>query len=251
MHDPGERPYPAGARPAVSGRLVRFDALERWVHWVTAVLFSILILTGACLYVPELVALVGRRALLVRIHVDAGLALPVPLVASLLGPWGKALRADVRRLNRWSAADRRWLKMLLQREPVSRLVLGKFNAGQKLMAAFTLGVMGVTLMTGCIMRWFYFWPLSWRTGATFVHDLVAYIFVAAVVGHVLMAITHPRALRSMLTGWVSRTWAQRHARAWLEEVESGGGKANRARRRWRRCLSGASRVPSPTVRPRR
>lgn len=184
-----------------------------------------MILTGACLYVPQLVALVGRRALLVRIHVDAGLALPVPLLASVLGPWGKGLRADIRRLNRWSASDRRWLRAQLRREPVSRAAVGKFNAGQKLLAAFTLGVMGVTLMTGCIMRWFYLWPLSWRSGATFVHDLVAYIFVAAVIGHVLMAVTHPSALRSMLTGRVSRDWAKRHAKSWLEEVEAEGGQS--------------------------
>jgi formate dehydrogenase subunit gamma len=151
--------------------------------------------------------------------VDAGLALPLPLVVSLAGPWGKALRADIRRLNRWSRDDHRWLASWLRRQPVGHLRVGKFNAGQKLNAAFTLGVMGVMLLTGCIMRWFYFWPLSFRSGATFVHDLLAYLFVAAVLAHVAMALTHPHALRSMLTGRVSRAWARRHARGWLEEVE--------------------------------
>jgi formate dehydrogenase subunit gamma len=191
------------------------------VHWATAVLFVTLIVTGACLYVPQLVGLVGRRALVERIHIDAGLALPVPLVACFLGPWGRALRADVRRLNRWSRSDKRWLAGVLRRRGVAGSPAGKFNAGQKLNAAFTLGVMAVMLMTGCVMRWFYFWPLSWRSGATFVHDLVAYLFLAVVLAHITMALTHPQALRSMLTGRVSRAWARRHAGEWLDEVELG------------------------------
>ncbi len=202
---------------------MRFDGLERAVHWVTALLFVILIATGACLYVPQLVGLVGRRALLVRIHVDAGLALPVPLVASFAGPWGKALRADVRRLNRWGNGDRLWLRAVSRLERPREPASGKFNAGQKLFAAFTLGAMAVMLMTGCIMRWFSLWPLSWRTGATFVHDLVAYLLVVAIVGHIAMALAHPSLLRSMLTGRVKRTWAERHARSWLEEADVAAG----------------------------
>ncbi len=191
------------------------------MHWATAALFLTLIVTGAALYVPPLVAIVGRRALIVRIHVDAGLALPVPLLAGVAGPWGKALRRDLHRLNRWSEDDRRWLSLALRRLPRSHLRVGKFNAGQKLNAAASLGVMGVMLMTGSIMRWFYFWPLSWRSGATFVHELVAYGFVVAVLAHLYMALTHPHALRSIFTGRVSRAWAERNAKAWVEELDAG------------------------------
>jgi formate dehydrogenase subunit gamma len=73
-------------------------------------------------------------------------------------------------------------------------------------------------MTGSIMRWFYFWPLSWRSGATFVHELVAYLFVAVVLAHLYMALTHPHALKSIFTGRVSRAWAERNAKAWAEEL---------------------------------
>lgn len=204
--------------PKEAGSLVRFDGVERAVHWATAVLFLTLVVTGAALYVPPLVALVGRRALLVRAHVDAGLALPLPLLIGVAGPWGRALRADLRRLNRWSEDDGRWLSLALRRLPRSHLRVGKFNAGQKLNAAASLGVMGVMLMTGSIMRWFYFWPLSWRSGATFVHELVAYLFVAVVLAHLYMALTHPHALKSIFTGRVSRAWAERNAKAWAEEL---------------------------------
>lgn len=206
-------------RPSPETVLVRFDRVERLAHWLTALAFCILIATGAVLYVPSLAIAVGRRALVERVHVDTGLALPVPLIVALLGTWGKGLRADVRRFNRWAQADRLWLHLSIRRQRAGNLPVGKFNAGQKLNAAFSVGVMAVMLMTGCIMRWSYFWPLSWRSGATFVHDTVAIAFVVVVLGHIKMALSHPVALRSMFTGKVARSWAEHHAPLWLDELD--------------------------------
>ena len=218
------RPSPEPPTPPDdAGWLVRFDRAERAAHWLMAVMFIVLILTGATLYVPQLVELIGRRRLVERVHVDVGLALPLPLVVTLAGPWGRALRQDFRRLNRWTGDDRRWFRCLLRREPTYDLAVGKFNPGQKLNASFTLGVLLVMLMTGSVMHWEYYWPLSWRTGATFVHESLAYAFVAVVLGHVFMALTHPGALRSMITGRVTRRWAGRHAPAWLAEAEGAEG----------------------------
>jgi formate dehydrogenase gamma subunit len=201
------------------GSVLRFDGAERVAHWLMAAMFIVLILTGAILYVPQLVELVGRRRLVERVHVDVGLALPLPLIATLAGPWGHALRRDFKRLNRWTADDRRWFARVRRRQPVDDLVIGKFNPGQKLNASFTLGVLLVMLMTGSVMHWEYYWPLSWRTGATFIHESLAYVFLAVVIGHVLMALAHPPALRSMVTGRVTRGWAARHAPSWLEETD--------------------------------
>jgi formate dehydrogenase subunit gamma len=213
------RPSPEPSRKGE--QLKRFDRTERLAHWLTAAFFIALILTGAALYVPAVIGLVGRRGLVERIHVDVGLALPVPLLVSLAGSWGKGLRADLRRINRWIPSDRQWLRRALHRQPTGDVPVGKFNAGQKLNAAITGGVMIVMLMTGSVMHWPYYWPLSWRTGATFMHDVVAILFVVVVIGHIGMAVSHPAALRSMLTGKVSRAWAKRHAPLWLEDLEAG------------------------------
>jgi len=77
------------------------------------------------------------------------------------------------------------------------------------------------LASGSVMRWNDHFPLSWRTGATFVHDVVAWMAFAVVTGHVVMAVTHPGAMISMLTGKVSRQWAAIHARGWLDEIDRG------------------------------
>src|SRR6202453_2066866 len=128
--------------------LLRFDGVERVCHWLPALLFLVLIFTGASLYIPALVGFVGRRVLIVRIHVDAGLALPLPLIISLAGSWGAGLRADLKRLNRWSTDDREWMRRSVHFEPTGDLRTGKFNAGQKLNPRDGLGTMIVMLMTG-------------------------------------------------------------------------------------------------------
>jgi formate dehydrogenase subunit gamma len=215
-------PEATGPGPAAVGRslLLRFDRVERAVHWVNAAMFGILILTGAALYLQPVGALVGRRALVEDIHVYTGIALPIPLLLAISGSWGRALREDLGRFNRWSTADRAWLRSLFQSGPIRRkemasLPLGKFNAGQKLNAAFIAGGGLVMLGTGLIMRWYHPWPLSWRTGATFVHDWLALAIGVVVIGHIGMALRDPDALRSMVAGTISRVWAKRHAPAWL------------------------------------
>ena len=98
-----------------------------------------------------------------------------------------------------------------------RIRNGKFNAGQKLNAAFTVGTIVVMLATGLIMRFPNEWPLSWRTGATFVHDWLYLAAAIVVAGHILYAINDSDSLRSMWSGSVPDSWARRHAPRWYEE----------------------------------
>ncbi len=182
-------------------RILRFDRVQRAAHWANAVLFGILMLTALPLYFPSLADVVGRRALVADIHVWSGLVLPVPIVISLLGPWGAQMRRDIRRINVWTADEVKWLRSLGRNAP---RVVDKFNPGQKLNAIFVGGSILVMLATGFVLKWFGFFPVSWRTGATFVHDLLALGIFLVVIGHVLFAVTHPDSLRSMFKGWVSR-----------------------------------------------
>ena len=101
-------------------RLRRFDAVTRVVHWSTAVLTLVLVATGTVLYVGQLSAAVGRRALLASIHVWCGVLLPIPvLVGIALGRAGRNLRADLHELGWWSRTDRRWLRASTRATPGS------------------------------------------------------------------------------------------------------------------------------------
>jgi formate dehydrogenase subunit gamma len=196
--------------------VVRFDAPERAVHWCTAVLVGVCVATAAALYLPSVATLVGRRALVKDVHVYAGLLVPVPFVVVRFGPWWSGLADDVRRLARFDDHDRRWLRSL-GRDPFVQN--GKFNGGQKLNAAFTLGAVLLLLATGSMMRWFSPFPLTWRTGATFVHDWTAWSLAVVLAGHVAMAFGDADALRAMRRGTVPRRWAARKAPRWLEELD--------------------------------
>ena len=196
-------------------RILRFDRGERVLHWANATLMLILLTTGAGLYVPQLSEIFKRRHLVEQVHVWSGVLLPVPLVLTLLsGRWGRGFRSDVRRLNRWTADDKRWLRT---RGRDAKALNGKFNAGQKLNAAFIGGAIPVMLATGLIMYFPNNFPLAWRTGATFVHDWMFLGLFVVIVGHILFAVNDPLALRSMVRGWVPESWARRHAPRWLDE----------------------------------
>jgi formate dehydrogenase subunit gamma len=205
----------APAAPAGEQDLDRFTAAQRALHWSVAILVLACALTGLTLYVGSLSAWVGRRSLVKAIHVWTGVGLPLPFVAAYAGRWRGAVRRDFRRLSRWSPSDRRWL-WSRGREATGEV--GKFNAGQKLNAAFVGGMIPVMVATGAIMRWFEPFPLSWRTGATFVHDWTAIATWVVVVGHILMALSRPQAMRGMLAGRVARRWAEDHHPRWAREA---------------------------------
>jgi formate dehydrogenase subunit gamma len=209
-------PPDVDVKPRAEARLLRFDRVERTVHWVNASLFGVLMLTGAALYAGPVSTLVGHRELVRTIHVYSGLALPLPLLLGILGARGARLRADLGRLNRWSRDDARWFR----RRRRAQVALGKFNPGQKLNAAFIAGAGVVMLGTGSIMKWFAAFPLDWRTGATFVHDWFAFGIWIAVLGHILFAVRDGDALDGMLGGTVPAAWARKKAPLWYEELRT-------------------------------
>ncbi|MEV5146978.1 cytochrome b/b6 domain-containing protein [Streptomyces sp. NPDC052727] len=201
-----ETPAPPGAR------VHRFTRAERWVHRVTAALMGACVVTAAVLYIPQLAVLVGRRELVVRVHECAGLALPVPV---LLGLASRAFRADLRFLNRFGPHDRVWLRAALRRDRRhGARPAGKFNAGQKIYAAWIAGATLVMLGTGLMMWFTRLTPLMWRTSATFVHDWLALTIGVVLAGHIGMALGDPEARRGLRTGTVTREWAHREHSLW-------------------------------------
>jgi formate dehydrogenase subunit gamma len=194
----------------------RFDRLERVVHWVTAALMITLLTTGFSLYAGPLSTLVGRRNLVRNVHVYSGLLLPLPVLLAIVTRLGAGLRADLGRLNRWTADDRAWWRR--SRRATARL--GKFNPGQKLNATFIGAAIVVMLMTGSIMRWFEPFSDSWRQGATFVHDWFAIGLLLAIAGHILLAFRDPDALNGMVHGSVKAHWASKYRPRWYEEMQA-------------------------------
>lgn len=194
----------------VGDAVVRFDGVERAVHWVSATLVLVAVATGMILYVRPLAVAVGRRELVKDVHVISGLASLVPFVVAMAGPWSRGLRRDVGRFANWHRDDTRWFR----RSHRHRAETGKFNGGQKLNAVLAASGLVVMAMTGSIMKWFSPFPLEWRSGATVVHDWVSFGLWVLIFGHVFMAVVTRGAIRGMVTGRVPRAEAESRPRWW-------------------------------------
>ena len=204
--------------PPEAGRIERFTRAERYVHWATTALMFVLIATGAILYNDQLAIYTGHRQFVAVVHLYCGFALPVPMAAGVLS---KAYRADARRLNRHTAQDLAWLRhRAWKRGRVEEhgLKVGKFNAGQKLNAAFLCGAILVMAGTGTIMWFQNLAGVSMRTGATFVHDWLALAIGFDIIGHVYFAIGDRHARAGMRRGTVPRSWAEKEHELWAQEI---------------------------------
>ena len=198
--------------PDPTGRVRRFGTAPRLVHRATGWLMLLCLASAACLYVGPLAQLVGRRHLMVTVHEWSGISLPLPL---LLGLLSADFRADLRRLNRFAVYDRQWLRAARRRRTSSAArPAGKFNAGQKIYAAWIAGATLVMLGTGLLMWFTHLTPIQWRTSATFVHDWLALTIGIVLAGHIGMALGDPEARRGLRTGEVSREWAESEHPLW-------------------------------------
>ena len=193
--------------------LTRFTRGERWVHRSVAIDMGVLLVTAALLYFPALAGVVGNRPIVRLLHEIAGWVLPVLLIAAVAS---RAFRVDAGRLNRFRPTDWEWLRSKDRRS--GRLPVGKFNAGQKLNAAFMLGSIIVMFGTGAIMFFSSQFPDAIRTGATFVHDWLALAVAVVVLGHMYMAFNDATARMGMRSGTVPEEWARREHRGWAEET---------------------------------
>ncbi|GAA2730394.1 cytochrome b/b6 domain-containing protein [Actinocorallia aurantiaca] len=199
-------------------RLPRFGVPERTAHHVTALLMLVCLATAVCLYLPAVSTLVGRRNLLKTIHIWTGFSLPLPV---LLGVISRGFREDLRRLDRFAPVDWQWLRRRDRRDVrdgAGVLPVGKFNAGQKINAAFVAGSVLVMLATGTMLAFPGPWPVSLRTGATFVHDWLFLAVAVMTCGHLWYALRDREAMRGMITGSVSARWAAEHHAGWFAEA---------------------------------
>jgi formate dehydrogenase subunit gamma len=193
----------------------RFSRTERAVHWVHASAFLVLLGSGLVLYLPSLAAEIGRRPLVKDVHLFTALAWAVALVSVVVVGDRRGLRATARELDVFDADDRRWLRG-------RRVPQGRFNAGQKLNAALTAAFALLLAVSG-VLLWLGERDTRFRFDSTIVlHDVVAYLSVALLAGHLYLAVIHPttrHALRGMTVGTVKEDWAREHHAKWPTDAQ--------------------------------
>jgi formate dehydrogenase subunit gamma len=203
-------------------RILRFTLTERGAHWVQALSFLLLLITGFMLQIPSFEGLVGNRALLREIHLSSGFFFFFGPAIIALSANRRSVAADVHDVDTWDGDDARWLLPSLARmfgAPGPRQ--GRFNAGQKLNAIFVVWCTLTFTVTGFIIWQDRRFPGDLVNHANSLHTTLAYIALLAFLGHLYLAAVHPltrHAFRAITQGWVSAAWAEEHHPKWVESL---------------------------------
>jgi formate dehydrogenase subunit gamma len=193
------------------GYVRRFSKTERTVHWVNALGFFFLLVTGLILYLPLLSVAVGRRQFIQEIHFWGGIGWVASLlIVAVLGDRRGLLRT-AGELDVFEREDVNWLTLRRPNEQP------RFNAGQKINAALTAAFMVLFLVSGLLL-WFGEQDTRYRFASTVIlHDALLYASLALLLGHLYLALIHPttrHALRGMVVGNVREDWAREHHARW-------------------------------------
>ena len=195
-----------------AGYVPRFSRVERLLHWVNALGFFFLLVTGLILYLPSLSMLVSRRQTVQSIHFWGGVGWLGALAAVIVLGF-RRLRTTARELEGFDDDDLRWLRG-------KRAPQGRFNAGQKINAALTAAFTILFGVSGLLL-WFGEQDTRYRFASTVIlHDGLMYVSLFLLVGHLYLTLIHPatrHSLRGMTLGDVRGEWATRHHAKWRPE----------------------------------
>ena len=210
------------ARPTTAipeDEVERYNFAERAYHWINAIAYTYLLLTGLAIFTPLaywLAYVLGGPATIRYWHPWIGLV----YLATIF--WMHRMwKRDMQKI----PEDERWSKNLrAYAENRDELMppQGRFNAGQKQFWWVMLYCTIILLITGIIMWIPEKMPreLHWVLPITvFIHSATALVTIAAFIIHVYMSIwVTPGSMKAMVDGHVSTTWARTHHRLWYEKI---------------------------------
>ena len=205
-----------------SGRLIeRFGSIERFAHWLAAVSFIVLGLSGLNLTFgkslllpligPEAFTTVSQAGKIAHNYVSFAFVLGIVLMFVM---WVKDNFPHPR--------DIVWLAkgggIIGKAHPPA----GRFNFGQKLIFwSVILGGAGLSVTGYILMFPFQFADLAGMQLAGIVHGLIGVVLVAIIIAHIYIGtLGMEGAFDAMGTGKVDVNWAKEHHSVWAEKVEA-------------------------------
>jgi formate dehydrogenase subunit gamma len=191
-------------------------------HWIAAISFVLLAISGLSLFHPSLfflTALFGGGDVTRMIHPWIGVVLFFSFFGLFLRFWQP---------NLWEGADNTWLAHtsdMLRGNDEKLPEVGKYNAGQK-MVFWSMSALIAVFMTSGIVIWDrYFsniFSVEKQRIAVLVHAIAAVVAICVWIVHIYSAIWVRGTISAMTRGRVSGGWAWRHHRKWLRELVTGG-----------------------------
>ena len=210
-----------------SGRvLVRFNAYERLLHWMTATCFIILAISGLNITFgkPLLLPWIGPEAFTTwsqwakyaHNYLSFPFTLGVLTIFLMWIPWNMPTKVDVQ-----------WLKegggIVGHKHPPAY----RFNAGQKMVYWLQILAGGALAVTGYLLMFpFYGTDIANMQLAEILHGITAVLFIALMLGHIYIgSIGMEGAFEGMWDGTVDANWAKEHHSLWAEQEAAKGNAA--------------------------
>lgn len=207
-----------------TGRMVvRWQMIDRVVHWYTAILFVILAITGMSLLWGRvvLIPVMGKEGFAAW----AGLAKPVHDYLALFFALGLAVMLLMWfKHNLPRAYDLEWLKQMGGYLSGKHPPAGFTNAGEKLYY-WTLVVAGTAIVVSGFYLLFpnFGWDRATMQNANVVHGIASLIVIAFVILHIYLGtLGSEGAFQGMVSGEVDEAWAEQHHNLWYEELKQQG-----------------------------
>ena len=196
----------------------RYSAGERTNHWIVAMSFVLLALSGLALFHPAmfwLSNLFGGGTWTRILHPFLGVVMAVAFLLMVFRFW---------RHNLMSHNDREWLahanEVLSNREDRVPEV-GRYNGGQKLLFFLMVICVLLLLLTGIVIWRVYFsawFSIDMIRLASLLHAIAAFALICGIIVHIYAALWVKGSVYAMTRGTVTRGWAWKHHRAWFREV---------------------------------
>lgn len=202
-------------------KILRYTPFERANHWLSAITFILLALSGLAFFHPAfypLTQLFGGGVWTRILHPFIG----VVMILSF-----GIMYSNYRKLNIMTPADKEWLshaREMVDGDDRNMPEAGKFNGGQKLMFWLLAGCMVLLVLSGIVIWRAYFaflFPVAVISFASVMHAVAATIMIALIIFHIYTAFWTKESIDAMLYGQVRRAWAKQHHPAWFREITRG------------------------------
>ena len=202
-------------------RIVRYSAATRINHWIVAISFVLLALSGLALFHPALfwlTDLFGGGPWTRILHPFIGCFMAAAFI--LLGM--KLWRDNMLQQRDWT-----WLrniKDVVNNREENLPDVGRYNGGQKLLY-FTIVVCLACLLLSGIVIWRQYFSGYFSIGlvrlGALAHAFFGFVLICSIVEHIYAGLWVKGSIRAMTRGWVTLGWAWKHHRAWFREVTKG------------------------------
>lgn len=202
-------------------RIVRYTAGTRINHWIVAISFVLVALSGLALFHPALfwlTNLFGGGPWTRILHPFIGCVMVAAFYLLCVHFW----RDNIMQQRDWI-----WLRKIndvVGNREENLPDVGRYNAGQKLLF-FTLVVCLIGLLLSGILIWRVyfsaFFPIGVIRAGALLHAFFAFVLISAIIVHIYAGIWVKGSIRAMTRGWVTPGWAWKHHRAWFREVNKG------------------------------